>query len=199
MKVARWLGIYNGIYWHASSTHEVEDIKREFRLKGDSIVTALDLPAKISEDNFLDSQPDRDHEGLHIIFLSRIAPMKNLDYALRLLKQVTARVKLDIYGPIEDKAYWELCKGLIGSLPANIDVNYLGLAHPDDVAKTFAQYDLFLFPTRGENYGHVIAESLSVGTPVLISDQTPWKDLESDGLGWDISLDNTSAFINVIE
>ncbi|MBD3842600.1 MAG: glycosyltransferase [Campylobacterales bacterium] len=199
MKVARWLGIYNGIYWHASSTHEVEDIKREFRLKGDSIVTALDLPAKISEDNFLDSQSDRDHEGLHIIFLSRIAPMKNLDYALRLLKQVTARVKLDIYGPIEDKAYWELCKGLIGSLPANIDVNYLGLAHPDDVAKTFAQYDLFLFPTRGENYGHVIAESLSVGTPVLISDQTPWKDLESDGLGWDISLDNTSAFINVIE
>jgi hypothetical protein len=28
--------------------------------------------------------------------------------------------------------------------------------------------DLFFLPTRGENFGHVIAEALSVGTPVLI-------------------------------
>lgn len=199
IKVAKWFGIYSNIYWHASSAHEVDDIKREFGIQGESIVTALDLPAKISEDNFADSRSDSDHEELRIVFLSRISPMKNLDYALRVLKSVGVRIKFDIYGPIEDKAYWALCEGLIGSLPANIEVNYCGLAHPDDVAKTFARYDLFLFPTRGENYGHVIAESLSVGTPVLISDQTPWKDLESDGLGWDISLDDTSAFVKVIE
>lgn len=199
IKIARWLGIYRDIYWHASSAHEVDDIKREFGITDDLIVTALDLPAKISEDNFPDSRSDSDNEELNIVFLSRISPKKNLDYALRVLKSVTAGVKFDIYGPIEDRAYWELCEGLISSLSANIEVNYCGLAHPDNVAKTFAGYDLFLFPTRGENYGHVIAESLSVGTPVLISDQTPWKNLESEGLGWDISLDDPKAFINLIE
>jgi glycosyltransferase involved in cell wall biosynthesis len=53
---------------------------------------------------------------------------------------------------------------------------------PDDVPGTFAQYDLFAFPSRGENFGHVVLESLSVGTPVLVSDRTPWKGGESDAL-----------------
>ncbi|MDQ1298054.1 MAG: hypothetical protein QG558_593 [Campylobacterota bacterium] len=196
---ARVLGLYNNLYWHASSVHEVEDIRREFALKDDVVLTALDLPTKVSHNDFADSRSNVDHERLRIVFLSRISPMKNLDYALRILKQVRAKVKFDIYGPIEDKGYWELCEELIHLLPANIDVSHRGPVHPDDVAKIFAQYDLFLFPTRGENYGHVIAESLNVGTPVLISDQTPWKNLENDGLGWDIPLDDMSAFINVIE
>jgi glycosyltransferase involved in cell wall biosynthesis len=57
---------------------------------------------------------------------------------------------------------------------------------------------MFFFPTRGENYGHVIAESLSVGTPVLISDQTPWRELSSDGLGWDLPLEAADIFLEKI-
>ncbi|MNF89332.1 Glycosyl transferases group 1 [compost metagenome] len=70
---------------------------------------------------------------------------------------------------------------------------------PSEVQKVFSQYDLFFFPTRGENYGHVIAESLSVGTPVLLSDQTPWRDLEPQGLGWDISLASPKVFAEKID
>ncbi len=199
IQVAKWLGLYDSIYWHASSVHEAEDIKREFAVKDDSIVTALDLPAKLSQDNFADNQLSAESDVFRVVFLSRISPMKNLDYALRVLKSVTAQVKFDIYGPIEDKTYWELCEELIRLVPTNIDVSYCNSVQPDDVAKIFSQYDLFLFPTRGENYGHVIAESLSVGTPVLISDQTPWRNLESDGLGWDISLDDVNGFKTVIQ
>jgi len=199
IRAVKLLGLYDNLYWHASSVHEAEDIKRVFAPTDDKILTALDLPTKISQDYFTDSPSEIDRKTLRIVFLSRISPMKNLDYALRILKNVKAKVKFDLYGPIEDREYWALCEVLIGALPANIDVAYCGPVHPDDIAKTFSQYDLFLFPTRGENYGHVIAESLSVGTPVLISDQTPWRNLESDGLGWDISLDDTSGFIKVIE
>jgi hypothetical protein len=35
----------------------------------------------------------------------------------------------------------------------------------------------------------VILESLSAGRPVLISDQTPWRELEKDRCGWDVSLE----------
>jgi hypothetical protein len=45
-----------------------------------------------------------------------------------------------------------------------------------------AEYDLFLFPTLGENYGHVISEALASGCPVVISDQTPWRNLEAEGI-----------------
>ena len=43
-------------------------------------------------------------------------------------------------------------------------------------------FDLFTFPTRGENFGHVIPEALSAGTPIILSDQTPWQKDKSFGL-----------------
>ena len=105
----------------------------------------------------------------------------------------------DVYGPIEDQSHWDICKGIIDKTPSNIQINYCGAVEPDNIAATFDCYDLFLFPTLGENYGHVIAESLTVGTPVLISDRTPWRNLQEDRMGWDLSLDNEEGFIKTIE
>jgi glycosyltransferase involved in cell wall biosynthesis len=135
---------------------------------------------------------------LRIIFLSRISKEKNLNYAINILRGLKLNILFDIYGPIEDPTLWDSCLEKIKTLPANIIVNYKGIINREDVKKTFIQYDIFFFPTIGENFGHVIVESLLVGTPVLISDRTPWKNLEVDGLGWDLSLDNPNLFIEAI-
>ncbi len=66
------------------------------------------------------------------------------------------------------------------------------------VRQVLAQYDLLFLPTFAENYGHSIAESLSVGTPVLMSDNAPWKNLQEKGLGWDIHLSDKASFIAAI-
>jgi hypothetical protein len=42
-------------------------------------------------------------------------------------------------------------------------------------------------------------EAFSVGCPVIISDQTPWRDLESKGIGWDININNSMEIIGVFE
>ena len=47
-------------------------------------------------------------------------------------------------------------------------VSYLGAVLPENVQGILSKYDLFVLPTRGENYGHVILESLATGTPVLM-------------------------------
>ncbi|HBI22280.1 MAG TPA: group 1 family glycosyltransferase, partial [Legionella sp.] len=117
------------------------------------------------------------------------SPTKNLYFALQVLERIESTLVFDVYGPIEDKEYWQVCLDLIEQLPSNIVVNYMGTVTPAQVADVFSAYDLFFFPTLGENYGHVIAESMSVGTPVLLSDQTPWQNLEDDRLGWDLPLD----------
>ena len=49
-------------------------------------------------------------------------------------------------------------------------------------------------PTLGENFGHVILEALCGGTPVLLSNQTPWLHLEEKGIGWDVPLDDAEGF-----
>lgn len=200
--VARLFGWYKNVTWQASSEHEAEDIKRSFSVVNKDILVALDLPAKFD----LKSTAEKYHNAasdspslLRIVFLSRISPMKNLDYALRVLSQVQGDVAFDIYGPLEDADYWQSCQALIREIPPNVQVEYCEAVTPVKVSETFARYDLFLFPTHGENYGHVIAESLSVGTPVLLSDQTPWRDLTVDGLGWDLALENMDEFVEVIE
>ncbi|MFZ9090683.1 MAG: glycosyltransferase, partial [Planctomycetaceae bacterium] len=54
-------------------------------------------------------------------------------------------------------------------------------------------------PTQGENFGHAIFESLAVGTPVLISDQTMWRELAAQSAGWDLSLDDLSSFSEALQ
>ena len=85
---------------------------------------------------------------------------------------------------------------------SNVHVKYIGLVSRDEIFNTFSKYDLFILPSKSENYGHVIAESLAVGTPVLISDRTPWKNLEKRKLGWDLPIDSADTeklFLNALK
>ena len=43
---------------------------------------------------------------------------------------------------------------------------------------------LFLLPSHNENFGLVIAEALAHGVPALVTDTTPWRDLNTDARGW---------------
>ena len=188
-------GVYDNVIWHASTKYEADDIKRVMGTKS-TVSTAIDL-ASPGDDIELSSRSDGN--ALRIIFVSRISPKKNLFGALSMLRMVSQKVYFDVYGPTEDKAYWTKCLDAAADLPANIFFTYCGELQPFEVAPTFVKYDLFLFPTFGENYGHVIAEALSAGVPVLISDTTPWRNLEQTKLGWEISLDRPDHFIACIE
>lgn len=201
IQLARRFGLYKKVTWQASTELEALDIISVMKINPDTIHIALDLPNKIILDKSLDvtPQPITDCKGLRLVFLSRIAREKNLDYALMVLSKVNAPVTFDIYGPAKDATYWKECQELIRQLPANVAVNYLGSVSSNEVVHIFSRYDLFLFPTAGENYGHVIAESLAAGTPVLISTETPWRNLQADGLGWDIELEQMDSFVEIIE
>src|SRR5690554_6888758 len=59
-------------------------------------------------------------------------------------------------------------------------------------------YHAVFLPSRGENFGHVILESFMAGRPVVISDQTPWRNLEEKQAGWDLPLAEIKQFSNVI-
>ena len=161
----------------------------------------MDMPTIDSAEQPLPEKKRRKQPGeLRLAFLSRIAPKKNLDGALRLLQQdLKGRISYDIYGPLEVHDYWKKCEELIRSLTPNITVRHRGELQHDEVVKVLSEYDLFFFPTHGENFGHVIPEALIAGCPALISDQTPWRGLERAGVGWDIALDERDRFRQVLQ
>jgi len=195
IELARIAGLFHHIYWHVSSPLEAQDLRNTIPVVPTKVLTALDLPAKVSTSNL---HPYQACHRLKVVYLARITREKNLDGTLRLLMGVTMPVVFDIVGPQEDAKYWSECATLLHALPDNIQATYLGTIPPSQVFSTLAEYDLLFLPSHGENFGHVIAEALSVGTRVLISTLTPWHSLEEDGLGWDVDLTDTYRFAEII-
>lgn len=199
LRLARWTGLYGGLRWHASSELEKRDILRRFpHVDASNVSRALDLSAA-DVPGVPRAGVRNPGDPLRVCFLSRISPMKNLDFALACLSRTTADVVFTVHGPREDLDYWERCEAVRAALPDNVKVAYAGEVAHQDVHRTLSQHDLFFLPTRGENYGHVIQEALAAGLPVLISDQTPWRDLEQHGVGWALPLDDPSAFARTID
>jgi glycosyltransferase involved in cell wall biosynthesis len=191
------LGWYRDVEWHASTPFEAIDILRQFPHAQGHIHIAPD-PV---ETELCHAAPDwmaKSPGHLRLIFISRISPKKNLIGLLEILLNVKASVVLDVFGPVEDTIYWERCEEIMALLPANIAVRAHDAIRSEKVFDTFSRYDLFAFPTHGENFGHVIFEALSAGTPVLISDQTPW---QSDEVGavTVIPLKDTAGWCGAIE
>ena len=197
--LARISGLHRHMIWQASSQYEAEEIRRSIGPQAQRVVVAPDLPPRPRSVSVGEEWSQRaPGDPLRICFLSRISRKKNLDYALRVLRRVPCPVVFDIYGPFEDPAYWAECQALAKEAGEFVTVRYQGSVEYDDVPGVFRRHDLFLFPTRNENYGHVVIESLLAGTPVLLSDGTPWRGLEALGVGWDLPLADPDAFVSAI-
>lgn len=195
LMAARHTGLLADVWLHATGPRERQDIEARFPWsKG--IVEAPNVRAMIAP---VGTGEPTDGDVCRLAFVGRIARVKNLDYALSALRGVGAKVSFDIYGPIQDAAYWAECRRLIAALPANISAVHKGEIANADVPDIFAATDMLFLPTKGENFGHAIFEALACGVPVLISDQTPWQDLEGQRAGWSLPLADVAGFSAVID
>lgn len=198
--LARLVGLYQRVTWHAANADEAAAIASVMNAPRARVVVAEDLPTSCQKVEMAGSMVSgQEEEGLRIVFLSRISPEKNLDFALRVLAKTRIRASLDIFGPLENRDYWQVCQRLVEQMPQNVTVRQRGAIPPFEVMPTLACYDLMFFPSGGESFGHVIAEALTVGTPVLTSTNTPWRNLEKMGLGWDLPLADPGAFVHCLE
>jgi glycosyltransferase involved in cell wall biosynthesis len=196
--LSQMLSLNRNIIWHASTDDEVSDIKRVFGIVSNKIVLAK-LPIEKVPDPFVRDghnglktriRPKKEPGAIRIVFLSRIVKNKNLLLAINLLSGISGSIEFNIYGPCEDRAYWNKCYAAIKKLPNNIRAIYHGGVLNEEVTDIFSEHHLLLFPTLSESFGHVI----STGCMVLISDRTPWRNLDKNGVGKDIPLENTAEY-----
>ncbi|WP_338875066.1 glycosyltransferase [Spirosoma sp. SC4-14] len=176
------------IKWHATDENELKAIRSFFpksQIGLVPVVLAPDTPEQLTQRTVALKQKGK----ARFIFVSRITPKKGLDFLANVLKLQTAEgIELDIYGPIDDLNYWQICQKEFSLVADSCTVRYKGVAEHSQISRVLADYDYFILPTRGENFGHAIFEAFSVGLPVLISDQTQWRNLEQQQAGWDIPL-----------
>ena len=184
--------LLKNITWSVTSELEANDVKRVLgkRIK---YIVAEDLPRS----NVPGYRP---REGtFSVAFLSRISPIKNLIAAIEILERVHSTIEFYIYGPVEDKEYWNKCKKELEKLPENVRWHYKGDVPSEEVQEKLSRHDVFLFPTLGENYGHVIFEALSVGCIPVISDQTPWTIIKEQQAGYVLNVKAIDGFSDAID
>ena len=180
IKFANFFNLYNGIIWQASSEDEKTfistflDVNFEFKSVDTKIFVAPDLVenfnTKYSELKIVNKK-----SKLHVLFLSRIVRIKNLNFLINVLSKIDHEILFSIYGPAEDYTYWLECQELLSNLPKNINWKYHGPVEHERIHQIFEENDVMFLPTKGENFGHVIFEALQNGLPVVLSNKTLWK------------------------
>lgn len=195
--LCRGLGLTDGIVWQASGTGERADIVRHFGPEArvmDASCLVVEPPAAA------EVHPRLKTRGvLRVAYVSRIHAKKNVEGAIAALAGLRGDVEFNLYGPVDEPAYWARCQALLRRLPENVRWTYHGPIPHEQVAGVLREHDAFLLRTWGENFGHVIVEALLAGCPVVISDRTPWVDLARQCAGWDLPAEDSAPFTQALQ
>jgi glycosyltransferase involved in cell wall biosynthesis len=191
LRIAKLLGWYSTTVFHATDEHEAEDIITWFG-NDVKIQIAPNLAKKSLE------KPSIKHKEkgeLNLVFLGRVAPEKNLKFAIDIIRSFDiGGVTLHIYGAVYDREYLKECEGVISRINNGNIVRFCGTRPPNEIQAILQSAHALFLPTRGENFGHVILESFMASRPVVISKETPWQGLEDQGSGYDIHLNDVQGF-----
>ena len=198
LRLAKLINLYGNVVWHATSKEEKERIIQEFGSENE-VKVIPNLPGLLQPRE----QISKSAGSLKMMFYGRLSVEKNLLGGLNILRNSSLEdVSLHIYGPKEDIKYWGDCEReieLIKKESPGLKIEYCNIIHPESLQSTMENYNVLFSPSGSENFGHAIVEAMSSGMPALISDKTPWSELESFSAGKDIPLDSTNKWIEAIE
>ncbi len=90
-------------------------------------------------------------------------------------------------------------KVYVGKSPRRVDgITYYNPMRRDDLLKLMAEFDVLLFPTRGEAYGFTVLEAMSMGIPVVASNVDSMPEVVSDG-GIICDVDDIRCFLDSVK
>jgi len=170
-----------GITFHSTNYYETTLIKKYFP-NAKSIVEVpnyIDLPKR----QIVDKKDQ-------ILFLGRINPIKNIDVLIEAYAQLPDKTqekyKLVIAGEAKldyERNYLIHLRQLIDRLNlTNIEI--VGGVYKVDKEKLLAESYCTVLPSKSENFGNVVLESLAQGTPVIVSTGAPWNIIDKYEIGY---------------
>jgi glycosyltransferase involved in cell wall biosynthesis len=177
--------------FHATSESEYDDIRRlRFRQPVAIVPNGVDIPE-------ISKRADPAAREKTLLFLGRLHKVKGLDLLLRAWAQLETAFpewRLVIVGSDSgyhgSTGYLESLKGMVRELDLT-RVSFVGALYGEEKWDAYRRASLFVLPTHSENFAMTVAESLSVGTPTVVSRGAPWSGLTDHHAGWwvDISVD----------
>lgn len=170
---------------HATSEQEKRDILKIIKPKSITVIPNLiNLPSVKHVDAKISESPN-----FELIFLSRIEEKKGLELLLDAVARLEIQWRLTIAGSGAPH-YVQKLKKKADDLSISSKIAWVGHVNNDDKFELLNQHHLLILPSYNENFANIVLESLSVGTPVLISDQVGLSDyVQQKNIGYICKLD----------
>lgn len=114
-----------------------------------------------------------------ILYISRIHEKKGIELLLDIAVSISDRLngyEIIIAGE-GDPTYVDKLKKKVEN--SGLVVKFLGGVYDDEKWDLYHEADFFVLPSYSENFGYVVAEALGCGTPVITTQGTPWKDINT--------------------
>jgi glycosyltransferase involved in cell wall biosynthesis len=193
----------NKIVWQASSYLEERDILNKFPNADVEIINdGIDYDSfqnsiLVSRNELLNKFTGITCNDVSNIFFSmgRLHKIKGFDVlidAFNLFLEKDKYAKLIIAGG--DDGVGKKLENQIKKLNLSSSVFLIGAVNFEDKKLLLNNCDYFTLASEFESFGIVIAEALSCGKPVVVSNKTPWKDIQINNCG--ILADNEKNSFN---
>lgn len=143
-------------------------------------------------------QVDRDNSIKYLLFVGRIAPIKALHKLFVALAQSEkfrkSNFRFLVAGKVEAQFqnYKKELDSLISDLGMEDKIDFIGSVVGVDKEKLYANAYMSFLVSDSENFGNVVIEALSQGTPVVTSKGTPWQELVEHKAGYWVANDTKS-------
>ena len=134
------------------------------------------------------------HVKKQVLFLSRIHVKKGIELLFEAWKRIHTDYQdwqLLVIGNGETE-YIQSLERRVECLDLKDSIRILPPVFGNDKIRLYQESALFCLPSFSENFGMVIAEAMSCGTPVITTTNCPWEILNETNTGWciDLSVDN---------
>ncbi len=121
--------------------------------------------------------------GLALLCLGRLHPLKGADCLIEAVARFSD-VRLEIAGRDEKGLRGEY-EALAARLGVSDRVAFLGELTPEEKDGAFDRCDVFVLPTRSENFAIVVGEAYAHRKPVVTTDgASSWEEISRQGIGW---------------
>jgi len=181
---------------HVTSESEFQSLK-ELNLKNNNIVNIEHGKICHYNENFKIEK----NSIKKALFFSRIHKKKGLLELIIAWSFVRPKNwVLDIIGPVSDSEYEKKIKKFVLNNNLCNDIFFKAPVYNEqEKYNIFQNHELMILPSKNENFGFSICESLFVGLPVLCSDQTPWSELNKFNAGWCVDLSSADKIAEMLK
>lgn len=127
-----------------------------------------------------------------VLFLGRIHPVKGIPHLIEAWqKAIRPGWRLRIVGG-DESGHKDEIRQLVQQKDLESTVMISDAVHTQDKWRLLRNADVVVLPSFSENFGIVVAEALAIGTPVITTTGTPWKNVLRQRCGWHVEPDATS-------